>query len=85
LMLQEARVVFLDEPYAQLDPDGFLLIDTIAHELRERGTTLVIATHQLERGARLCDEGLVLDRGRVAWRGSAADLPAHYRAQAGDA
>ena len=74
-LLQEASVVLLDEPYGQLDPPGFRLVDRFFRLLHERGTTILLATHLLERGGALCDHGIVLDRGRLAWAGRAGDLP----------
>ncbi len=74
-LLQRAEVILLDEPYGQLDPPGFRLIDRVVGALRARGATVLIATHLLERGAALCEQGLVLEGGRVAWSGSAAELP----------
>jgi heme exporter protein A len=74
-LLQQADVVFLDEPYGQLDPAGFRLVDEVVGRLRSRGATVLMATHLIERGASLCDRALVLDAGRVAWQGSASDLP----------
>jgi len=74
-LLQEARVILLDEPYGQLDPPGFELIDRLVRGFRSQGTTVVLSTHQIERGSALCDQGLVLDAGRPVWTGSAADLP----------
>jgi ABC-type multidrug transport system ATPase subunit len=74
-LLQEAEVVLLDEPYGQLDPPGFRLIDGVVASLRARGATLLLATHLLERGAASCERGLVLENGRVAWSGPAAELP----------
>jgi heme ABC exporter ATP-binding subunit CcmA len=76
-LLQEAPLVMLDEPYGALDPPGFRLIDGIVRALRAEGRSVVMATHQVERGAALCDRGLVLEQGRVAWEGPAAELPAN--------
>ena len=73
--LQDAEVVLLDEPYGQLDPPGFRLVDRRLARLREQGRTVLMATHLLERGADLCDRGVVLEAGRLAWTGSAGDLP----------
>ncbi|HVR70881.1 MAG TPA: heme ABC exporter ATP-binding protein CcmA [Vicinamibacteria bacterium] len=83
VLIQDADVVLLDEPYGQLDPPGFSLVDRLFGRLRERGRTVLMATHLLERGADLCDEGLVLEAGRVAWTGPAADLPGPGVAAAG--
>ncbi|HYK04066.1 MAG TPA: heme ABC exporter ATP-binding protein CcmA [Thermoanaerobaculia bacterium] len=65
VLLQEPRVVMLDEPYGQLDPEGFTLVDEVVRELRERGATVLMATHQLERGTKLADSMLFLEAGRV--------------------
>jgi len=74
-LLQGAPVVLLDEPYGELDPPGFRLVDRCLSLLRRRGTTVLLATHLLERGAALCDRGIVLEGGRLAWSGPARDLP----------
>jgi heme exporter protein A len=74
--LQDAAVVLLDEPYAALDPPGFRLVDRLLDQLRARGSTVLMATHLLEHGASLCDVGLILEEGRLAWMGRAAELPA---------
>jgi len=76
VLLQDAEVVLLDEPYGQLDPPGFRLVDRLLGRLREGGRSVLMATHLLERGAGLCDDALVLETGRVVWAGPAADLPA---------
>jgi heme exporter protein A len=75
VLIQDADVVLLDEPYGQLDPQGFRLVDALFARLRAADRTVLLATHLLERGADLCDEGLVLEAGRVAWTGPAGDLP----------
>jgi heme exporter protein A len=75
VLAQAAQVVLLDEPYGQLDPAGFRLVDDTVRRLRSAGATVLMATHQLERASVLCDLGLVLERGQVRWRGPAARLP----------
>jgi heme exporter protein A len=77
LLLQEPSVALLDEPFGQLDPQGFRFVDELVPALKASGVTVVLASHQLERGARLCDEGLVLEGGRVAWAGTSSELPDH--------
>jgi heme exporter protein A len=75
-LLQEADVLLLDEPYGELDPAGFALLDRVLDEQRARGATVLIATHLLEHGRALCDQAITLDEGRLVWSGAAADLPA---------
>jgi heme exporter protein A len=75
-LLPESALVLLDEPYGHLDPPGFALVDRTLERLRARGVTVLMATHLLERGSALCDLGLLLEQGRLAWSGPAAEVPA---------
>jgi heme exporter protein A len=74
ILLKDAAVVLLDEPYGQLDPPGFRLVDGVVRALQERGATVLIASHQLARAGSLCARGVVLERGRLTWDGPAAEL-----------
>lgn len=73
-LLQEPAVALLDEPYGQLDPPGFRLVDRVLARLRARGATVLMATHLLERGVALCDQVLFLEEGRLMWSGPAVDF-----------
>src|ERR1043165_5570353 len=68
VLLQKPDVVFLDEPYGQLDPDGFRLVDAVVQELKSRGATVLIATHQVERVGGYADCSITLEGGRVVAR-----------------
>jgi heme exporter protein A len=85
VLLQDAPVVLLDEPYGQLDPPGFRLVDGLVASLRARGATVLMASHLLERTSALCDGGLVLEAGRLAWAGRAPDLPREGGLRSADA
>jgi heme exporter protein A len=74
-VMQPAAVVMLDEPYGELDVDGFALVDSLLQRLRAEGRTVLMSTHLLERGRELCDEALALEQGRLVWAGQASDLP----------
>ena len=74
-LLQDARVLLLDEPYGELDPAGFALLDRVLDEQRRRGVTVLLATHLLDHGRALCDEAIALEEGRLIWSGPAALLP----------
>lgn len=77
VLLQDPRLVLLDEPYGALDPPGFDLVDEVIRSLKARGTTILMATHQWERSAALADVALVLEAGRVAWQGAAGEVMEH--------
>jgi len=74
-LLQDGGLVLLDEPYGELDPPGFRLVDRLFATFKAKGAAVLMATHLLDRGAALCDEGLVLEGGRLRWQGPARDLP----------
>lgn len=74
LLLQDPPIVLLDEPFGQLDPQGFDLVDAWVHRLRKEGRTVILASHQLARAASLCDQALALRNGRLAWKGPAGEL-----------
>ena len=48
--------------------------DLLASTRQERGTTLIVVTHNIPSARRLADAMLFLHEGRVLARGSAADL-----------
>ncbi|MBV9492731.1 MAG: ABC transporter ATP-binding protein [Acidobacteria bacterium] len=64
VLLQQPKVVLLDEPYGQLDPEGFRLVDEVVSELRGKAT-IVMATHQVERVGKFADVKFELAQGRL--------------------
>jgi len=66
MLLRQPDIVLLDEPFGQLDPAGVTLMEHVIRTLRENGRTLVIATHDIDRGRTLCDRHLALHAGRIA-------------------
>ncbi|MCB9792848.1 MAG: heme ABC exporter ATP-binding protein CcmA [Alphaproteobacteria bacterium] len=74
LLLQRPGLALLDEPYGQLDPAGFNLVDALVDGLTEAGTTVVMASHLVDRAGSLCDRAMLLDKGQVRWQGPAGDI-----------
>jgi heme exporter protein A len=74
VLLKAPEVALLDEPYGELDPPGFRLVDGVLDRLRRRGATVLMATHLVERGREHCDRALVLSDGGVSWDGAARNL-----------
>ncbi|WML62132.1 ATP-binding cassette domain-containing protein [Rhodococcus sp. AH-ZY2] len=67
-------VLFLDEPTTGLDPIARSALWDVVDELTTNGTTVVLTTQYLEEADRLADHIVVLNRGRVAARGTPAEL-----------
>jgi heme exporter protein A len=55
LLLLDPEVVLLDEPFGQLDPQGVALVEQVLQRFRTAGKTLLLCTHDVERGQALCD------------------------------
>jgi ABC-2 type transport system ATP-binding protein len=74
-LVNEPRVVFLDEPTLGLDPAGQRQILTLVRRLaRERGATVLLCTHLLAEVEELCTRVLILNRGRVVADGTVAEI-----------
>ena len=63
-LINDPAVVFLDEPYAGLDPHAVEIFDALLSDLRQ-GRTFVMVSHDLQKGFEACTHALVLARGRV--------------------
>lgn len=63
-LINDPDVVFLDEPYAGLDPHAVEIFDALLADLRD-GRTFVMVSHDLQKGFDACTHALVLARGRV--------------------
>jgi iron complex transport system ATP-binding protein len=74
-LAQASDLLLLDEPTASLDLGYQLEVASLLARLnRERGVTLVLATHDLNLAASLCSELVLLREGRVLARGQTADV-----------
>lgn len=68
------EVAFLDEPTAGVDPAGRQVIRRIVADLRDRGVTVLLTSHDLDEVERLADHVVIIDRGVVLAEGTPAEL-----------
>ncbi|WP_425546278.1 ABC transporter ATP-binding protein [Agrococcus versicolor] len=73
-LMNEPRVLLLDEPTTGLDPQARHILWDRLFRLKERGTTLVLTTHFMDEAEQLCDRLVVVDHGRIVAEGSPAAL-----------
>jgi iron complex transport system ATP-binding protein len=70
-LAQEADILLLDEPTASLDLGYQFEVTSLLRRLnRERGTTMVVSTHDLNLAAALCSRVVLLKEGRVLAQGA---------------
>ena len=60
--------MFLDEPEVGLDPHASTVIGDLLGSINSSSRTVVMTTHNLERGLELGDSIIILDRGRVVYQ-----------------
>ncbi|NKY34829.1 ATP-binding cassette domain-containing protein [Nocardia speluncae] len=81
-LLHSPELIVLDEPTIGLDVlSKQRLREFLRAERLERGTTLLLTTHDMGDIERLCDRVLVVDHGRLAYDGSLPGLGAMMGAQ----
>ncbi len=73
------EVLLLDEITSALDPELVAEVLDLVRELAAEGTTIVMATHEMEFARDVADRVVFLDAGVVLEQGPAADLFAHPR------
>ena len=64
-LVNEPRVLFLDEPTTGLDPQARRNLWELVGDLREEGTTIVLTTHYMDEAETLCDRVAIMDEGRI--------------------
>jgi ABC-2 type transport system ATP-binding protein len=64
-LVNEPRVLFLDEPSTGLDPQARRHLWGLIRAIRERGHTVVLTTHYMEEAEELCDRVAIMDRGKI--------------------
>lgn len=67
-----------DEPFSGLDPINADILQETIMELRQRGKTVVFASHRMEQVERLCDDLCLISAGKVVLRGTMAEVKARY-------
>jgi len=64
-LMHAPTVLFLDEPSTGLDPAARLFLWDRLRELRDRGVTLVLTTHDMDEAAELADRVGIMDHGKL--------------------
>ena len=78
-MLHDPKIVYLDEPTIGLDVIAKEAIRTFIGDVnRERGTTVILTTHDLADVERLCRRIVLIDEGRVIYDGPLSRLREEY-------
>jgi len=73
-LIQDPRLIVLDEPTAGVDPVGSRQIRDLIIELKNRGKTVLLTSHLLEQVQEVCDRVGIMARGEMVREGKLEDL-----------
>jgi ABC-2 type transport system ATP-binding protein len=77
-LVNEPKVLFLDEPTTGLDPQAKRNIWKLVESLNSAGMTIVLTTHNMEEAEHLCDRLAIMDNGKIIAAGTPQELIMQY-------
>jgi ABC-2 type transport system ATP-binding protein len=73
-LLRRPKLLLLDEPNTGLDPAGMRDMKLLVRRLSGEGITVMLSSHQMTDVEELCNRVAIINRGRILYEGSVADL-----------
>ena len=73
-LLNDPEVLFLDEPTANLDPEGVFQYRELVKQLSNEGKTIFISSHILSEVSKVCNTIGIISKGRLIARGTLEEL-----------
>ena len=78
-VLHEPELLIFDEPFSGFDPVNTELLKSEIIALRERGSTLIFSTHNMQSVEELCDDIALINQSHLVLSGSVTEVRARYR------
>jgi len=79
-VLHEPKLLIFDEPFTGFDPVNTNTIKNEILFLREKGTTIIFSTHNMESVEELCDNITLIDKAKTILEGSVNDIRSQWAA-----
>jgi ABC-2 type transport system ATP-binding protein len=73
-VMHDPDILLMDEPFTGLDPVNIVIMREAILELRDRGKTIILSTHQMETVEAMCESVAIVDRGRTVVSGLLRDV-----------
>ena len=74
ILMKEAQIAILDEPTSGLDPQATADLLNIIRDLKNRGVSVLLSSHLLERVQSVCDRVALFNQGNIALIGTVSEL-----------
>ncbi len=81
-LIHNPELVIIDEPFSGLDPVNTQMVKDLLLELRDKGVTILMSTHQMHQVEELCDRIVLIDHGRTVLYGSLNEIRKQFSGHA---
>ncbi|MEE1506454.1 MAG: ABC transporter ATP-binding protein [Candidatus Neomarinimicrobiota bacterium] len=79
-LINQPELLFMDEPTTGLDPQARRNFWNMVEKIKLRKTTIILTTHYMEEADYLCDEIIIMDKGKILASGEPKKLiAAHFK------
>jgi len=78
-VLHEPKLIILDEPFSGLDPVNSNLIKEEIYKLAKKGCTIIFSTHRMEQVEEICDQIVLVNKGRKILDGTVYDIKQQFK------
>jgi ABC-2 type transport system ATP-binding protein len=77
-ILHEPEIMILDEPFSGFDPINTELLKSIVLEMKGQGKTIILSTHVMAQVEQMCDDMLLINKGKVVLSGAVRQVKAQH-------
>lgn len=77
-ILHDPDLIILDEPFSGLDPVSVEYFKNVILELKEKGKTIIFSSHIMSQVEMLCEDVLIIDKGKVILNCNLNDIKQEY-------
>jgi ABC-2 type transport system ATP-binding protein len=78
-VVHDPKLIILDEPFSGLDPINSNLIKDEIQNLKNRGASILFSTHRMEQVEELCDNIVLINKGRIILDGPVSVIKSQYK------
>ncbi len=78
-IINEPKLLILDEPFSGLDPLNVELFKKVILELKEKGTSIIFSSHRMEHVELFCEELVILVKGKSVLQGKLSEIKKNYK------
>jgi ABC-2 type transport system ATP-binding protein len=80
-LIHDPKLVIIDEPFSALDPVNTQMVKDLLRDERNKGTAVVMCTHQMHQVEELADRIVLINNGKAMLYGKLQDIRQQYKSQ----